>query len=341
VLKLDVLEWLKQNPGRITGKLGHVTSLNASPDYSVYDPDAPVGWKENGQPDYADQISYHENPRLNTLPESIGNLSRLEKLSLRWNELTNLPASMARLEHLQDLNLHHNKFRAITPGITSIASLEILNMRYNPVVLIPPGIGNLVNLKELTLGYWPTFAEGYKNVLHFPPELGKMVRLETLRVNEVPLVQFPAEIGDLASLSRLELWSTSVVDAVALLEHLGAWEISVLLEATSYQVNRLVPVAYHVDRGADTMVVRVQVPTPAACVVEASGNPSKYQWVKISGRTPGAASRKPVAIAAPTSDFTSTYVAIPLTGLENAARTDVRREEHQVIITVKNKRPGS
>jgi hypothetical protein len=100
-------------------------------------------------------------------------------------------------------------------------------------------------------------------------------------------------------------------------------------------------VAYHVDRGADTTIVRVQMPTPGACVVEASGNPSKYQWVKISGRTPGAGtgSRKPVAIAAPTSDFTSTYVAIPLTGLENAAKTDVRREEHEVIITVKNKRP--
>jgi hypothetical protein len=212
VLKLDVLEWLMQSPGRIVGKEGHVTSLNASPDYSVYDPDAPVGWKENGQPDYADQISYHENPRLTTLPESIGNLSRLETLSLRWNELTELPASMAQLAHLRDVNLHHNKFRAITPGITSIASLEVLNMRYNPVVSIHPTIGNLANLKELTLGYWPTFAEGYKNVLHFPPELGKMVRLETLRVNEVPLVQFPAEIGSgaRASSKQSHCWSTSV-----------------------------------------------------------------------------------------------------------------------------------
>jgi TRAP-type uncharacterized transport system substrate-binding protein len=98
-------------------------------------------------------------------------------------------------------------------------------------------------------------------------------------------------------------------------------------------------VAYHVDRGTDTTVVRVQVPALAACVVEASSTPSKYQWVTIAGRTPGTAARKPVAIAAPTSDFSSTYVAIPLTGLENAVKTDVRREEHEVIITVSNKKP--
>ncbi len=343
VLRLDVLEWLNQTPSRISGKKGHVTRLNASTDYSVYNPDAPVGWKENGQPDYDDQISYHDNPRLNALPESIGNLERLETLSLRWNELAELPASMAQLEHLRELNLHHNKFRAITPGITSIASLEVLDMRYNPVVSIPPAISGLSNLKALTLGYWPTFGEGYKNVLRFPPELGKLERLETLRVNEVPHIAFPPEIGNLASLSRLELWGSGIVEAVALLEHLGAWEITILLESMSYHVDRLVPVAYSVDDAADATIIQIQVPPPDVCSVEARGNPSKYQWVTISGKTTraGAGSRKPVTITAPSSDFSSSYVAIPLTGIENAYRTDVQREEHQILITIKTKKTGS
>jgi hypothetical protein len=65
--------------------------------------------------------------------------------------------------------------------------------------------------------------------------------------------------------------------------------------------------------------------------------------VTISGKTTraGAGSRKPVIITAPSSDFSSSYVAIPLTGIEDASGTEVQRDEHQVIITIKNKKPGS
>lgn len=47
LLKLDVQEWLNQSQKRVVVKKANVTSLNASPDYMVFDPDALVGWKEN------------------------------------------------------------------------------------------------------------------------------------------------------------------------------------------------------------------------------------------------------------------------------------------------------
>lgn len=84
---------------------------------------------------------------------------------------------------------------------------------------------------------------------------------------------------------------------------------------------------------------QVQVPPPAACAVQASGTPDWYEWVKISGRLtrPGAGSGKLVSIAAPT-DSVSTNVAIPLTGLENAESTDVRRDETPVFITIRHEK---
>jgi Leucine-rich repeat (LRR) protein len=81
---------------------------------------------------------------LERLPDDIGEMENLEKLSVYQNQLSSLPESFARLGKLQKLNLGWNCFETLPACLSQLRSLAWLGLFQNPLkeidrVLLPSG----------------------------------------------------------------------------------------------------------------------------------------------------------------------------------------------------------
>ena len=69
--------------------------------------------------------------RLTKLPPQIGDLKKLEYLSLGFNKLTTLPPQIGKLENLRVLHLNNNKLKSLPPSIGNLENLQILRLDNN------------------------------------------------------------------------------------------------------------------------------------------------------------------------------------------------------------------
>ena len=117
-----------------------------------------------------------------TIPPELGELSKLEWLTLARHELTGvIPVELANLSELTDLRLFGND---LTGGI-------------------PPELGNLSNLTRLDLNGNPLGGS-------IPVELGKLTNLRSLRLLNNQLTgSIPASLGALSNLSQLNLYGNT------------------------------------------------------------------------------------------------------------------------------------
>ena len=104
--------------------------------------------------------------QLTTLPESIGDLSSLEKLWLSSNQLTTLPESIGDLSSLEDLSLTINQLTTLPESIGNLSSLEFLGLSSNQLTSLPESIGNLSSLRILFVSHnqLTTFPESFCNL---------------------------------------------------------------------------------------------------------------------------------------------------------------------------------
>lgn len=72
------------------------------------------------------------------LPEAIGELVKLERLSACQNALVSLPASISRLKSLTVLKLTNNKFSAIPDQLSACAALEEIDFSDNYLQVASP-----------------------------------------------------------------------------------------------------------------------------------------------------------------------------------------------------------
>lgn len=89
---------------------------------------------------------------LSSLPESIGDLSSLQRLNLHNNFLANLPGSIGQLTKLRKLDLCCNQLSTLPKSIGQMTQLEWLHLHDNQLTTLPESIGQLSNLKWLYLG---------------------------------------------------------------------------------------------------------------------------------------------------------------------------------------------
>ena len=100
---------------------------------------------------------------LTRVPDSLAQLTSLQKLSLNDNQLTTLPESLAKLTSLQTLDLGYNQLTTLPDFFAKFTSLRTLYLDDNRLTTLPDSLAKLTSLKELYLHDNPA--------LSLPPEV--------------------------------------------------------------------------------------------------------------------------------------------------------------------------
>nr|XP_022915858.1 protein flightless-1 isoform X2 [Onthophagus taurus] len=162
-----------------------------------------------------------DRTNLSEIPKEMGNLLKLEHLSLMRNnleklygELTELnclrtlnlrhnkvkssgiPSELFHLEELSTLDLSHNNLKEVPEGLERAKSLIVLNLSYNHIDSIPNAL--FINLIDLL------FLDLSNNTLEtLPPQTRRLVNLQTLILNNNPLGH--CQLRQLPSLTNLNV----------------------------------------------------------------------------------------------------------------------------------------
>jgi len=75
------------------------------------------------------QVLRVENNRLESLPDTIGELPSLTKLDISTNCLRQLPASMGRLKRIQRIDAANNMLVRVPPAMGHLKTIKELNLR--------------------------------------------------------------------------------------------------------------------------------------------------------------------------------------------------------------------
>lgn len=154
---------------------------------------------------------------LERIPESIGNLKRLEELSIMNTNITTIPNSIKKLKYLTKVGLKNNKIESLPDTLEELNHLEEIVVHYNqlkhfpninPAVkkiwvhsnqieILPDSIEKLKNLEILS-------ADG-NNISELPDAIGNLKKLENLSLQSNNLRILPESIGQLSNLKYLNL----------------------------------------------------------------------------------------------------------------------------------------
>ena len=184
---------------------------------------------------YVNEIFLPWNNLTDSLPPELGDLARLEVLSLYGNNLTGrIPPELGKLTKVHELALSGNKLEgSIPPEIGNMVSVDSMFLSGNDLSgPIPPEFGNLVNLELLWLfenelsGPLPAEFGKLKKLKimslvdnkfegPLPPELGNMTALEDIRLSKNRITgAIPPELGKLQNLKELGLGDNELTGAI-------------------------------------------------------------------------------------------------------------------------------
>ncbi|XP_063943682.1 TMV resistance protein N-like isoform X2 [Daucus carota subsp. sativus] len=163
---------------------------------------------------------------LTKLPESIGHLTKLVVLDLRYNEkLETLPNTICNLRSLEILNIERcSGLEALPMAIGNIESLKKIEVRDLTVSKLPESIGSLTKLVELDLSFNKELEtlpdtvcnlrsldilkiDGCEKLEILPDQLWKMTRLRELSARSTFKLQ---SFQIASSLQKLELSSSGI-----------------------------------------------------------------------------------------------------------------------------------
>merc|ERR1712038_278462 len=125
----------------------------------------------------------------------IGQLVKLEILSLNGNQISQLPDTIANAKNLKELNLHANRFQKFPMVLTRLRKLDVVDLSSNNITNIQNDEISELQLTELNLNQMSSLSKG----------LAKCPRLKTLRLDEncLALEAIPAEILTESKVSML------------------------------------------------------------------------------------------------------------------------------------------
>ncbi|MYI05862.1 MAG: hypothetical protein F4059_00700 [Gemmatimonadetes bacterium] len=143
-----------------------------------------------------------------TIPPEIGQLTHLERLRINGRIYGPLPPEIGQLHNLRELDftnhrLGYDRDRAIVYEFANPGWREINPHYGQPIYSLPPELGNLINLEVLKLNN-----NGFRQL---PSELGNLHNLRVLELSGNEVSELPSTLGNLTNLEVLTLSSTGPI----------------------------------------------------------------------------------------------------------------------------------
>lgn len=163
---------------------------------------------------------YLRRNKIEVLPEAIGNLTALKKLSFNYNEIREVHNSIARLQNLEELSFYQNRLTSIPESFYELRKLRVIDLYYNQIEKIADPISNLKNLEILyaannrifslsdNIGDLHNLKELYlhhNRISYFPSSISRLTSLRVLRFNDNYFAAFPDPILSLKNLENLDI----------------------------------------------------------------------------------------------------------------------------------------
>ena len=142
----------------------------------------------------AEELSLYLN--LTELPESLGQLTRLQSLKLSGNQLLTLPESLGQLSRLRLLDLSHNRLTTLPESLGELKQLQQLYLTHNQLTSLPESLGELKQLQQLYLAH--------NQLTSLPASLSQLTHLSWFQIGHNQFTTLPtwfAQIEDLISIS--------------------------------------------------------------------------------------------------------------------------------------------
>ncbi|KAJ0445574.1 putative leucine-rich repeat domain superfamily [Helianthus annuus] len=131
--------------------------------------------------------------KLKALPEAVGRINSLQRLSVRYNNISRLPTTMSSLKSIQQLDVSFNELESVPESLcfaTTLTKLDISN-NFADLASLPRSIGNLELLEELDM---------CNNQIRVLPDSFRMLsKLRVLKVEGNPLELPPRNVIDQGS----------------------------------------------------------------------------------------------------------------------------------------------
>lgn len=158
--------------------------------------------------------------RLNALPEQIGKLKNLERLTAKndmrmgrtTNEISSLPSTFKNLTNMRHLDLEGNLFVEWKTDLSGLDKLEHLDLSWNRLTKFPDAFRHLQNLRFLNLSV--------NLITELPDWIGELDRLEEFRMNgdfflppDYKLKALPTSFSNLTNL-RVVTLQDQVIEAL-------------------------------------------------------------------------------------------------------------------------------
>ncbi|XP_002523460.4 disease resistance protein RUN1-like isoform X2 [Ricinus communis] len=145
---------------------------------------------------------------LESLPNSICELSSLKELILDASGIKELPSSIGCLSSLVELNLRRCKMLESLPNnICELSSLKELILDASGIKELPSSIGCLSSLVKLNL-------RGCKMLESLPNSICELSSLKELILNDTGIEELPSSIGCLSSLVKLDLRGCKMLESL-------------------------------------------------------------------------------------------------------------------------------
>ncbi len=141
---------------------------------------------------------------LTEVPESLGQLSQLQKLYLEINQLTALPESLGQLSLLNTLLLQQNHLSVLPESLGKLTKLRVINVENNRLTALPESLGQLSELRHLYLAS--------NQLKTLPTSVGDLAQLRMLRLHNNQLTALPESLGQLANLHAISLQGNPALD---------------------------------------------------------------------------------------------------------------------------------
>ncbi len=153
---------------------------------------------------------------LNKLPEILSYFSKLEKLNIQFNRLSNISKSLKDLRCLTALDLSYNRLKAVPDFIGALSQLLQFNLKYNNLKSITFSIGLLKDLQDLDLSN--------NKLTNLPKEIGNLSSLRFLNLHNNCFTELSDSLETLTSLKTLKLGMNSLNSFPKFIQNLVALE---------------------------------------------------------------------------------------------------------------------